>query len=78
MTAPNGTSHEDARLYGGGEGPKHWFKVRPLESPRDHWEMRDTPTTAAERRTTAAATNGWPHDVYRCIKITPAAFEQLP
>ena len=60
MTAPNGTNHEDARLYGGGEGPKHWFKVRPLESPRDHWEMRHTDDSGG--RTTTAATDGWPHD----------------
>ena len=57
MTAPNGAGHEGARLYGGGEGPEHWLKVRPLDSPRDHWEMRNTDGDSG--CTVAAAANGW-------------------
>ena len=49
MATPNGTGHEDARLFGGGEGPDHWLKVLPLDNWRDHWEMRNIDEDAAER-----------------------------
>tara|TARA_B100000795_G_scaffold6113_1_gene4483 strand:- start:705 stop:1007 length:303 start_codon:yes stop_codon:yes gene_type:complete len=57
MATPNGTGHEDARLYGGGEGPDNWLKVRPLDSPRDHWEMRNIDEDGG--CTVAAAVKGW-------------------
>ena len=47
MTAPNGTGHEGARLYGSGEGPEHWLKVRPLDSPRANTGRCATPTKTA-------------------------------
>ena len=47
MTAPNGAGHEGARLYGGGEGPEHWLKVRPLDSPRANTGRCATPTKTA-------------------------------
>ena len=60
MATPNGTGHEGARLYGGGEGPDNWLKVRPLDSPRDHWEMRNSNEDGG--CTLAAAANGWVRD----------------